>query len=95
MPPDAGGVGPEETVFQVLPGIPGFERPVHQVALPVGVCLFDGRSKLRQAPAAGLVDVPGHFHHDDIAEITRFDVLIGGVVIFAAASLRTYLNDDA
>ena len=43
--------------------------PVEQIALPVRVLFLQQRHNVGPAPAAGLVHVPGHLHHHDVAEL--------------------------
>src|SRR5688572_19817425 len=64
------GVWHEETVLDVLARVPVRLWPVHQVAFPVGILLADLHYELRPAPAAGLVDVPGHLDHVNIPKLT-------------------------
>ena len=42
-----------------------------QKAFPVGLIFPKLRNQARPAPAAGLIDVPGHVNGDDIAELSR------------------------
>src|SRR5256885_16490773 len=86
-------VRPEQAVLEVLARIPGFIREIREKALPVGILLLDGRDELGPAPPPGLVHVPGHLGHDDIAELSRSDEVIGDLVVLVTAPLRAYLHD--
>jgi hypothetical protein len=93
---NARGVRVEQAVFQVLAGVPVFLGPVaDDVAVPVHVFAPDFGHQFGAAPAAGLVHVPGHFHHRNVAELAVLDELVGGVVVGGAAALRTHLHDLA
>src|SRR5438132_7479083 len=86
-------VRPEQAVLEILARIPGFIREIREKALPVGILLLDGRDELRPAPPPGLVHVPGHLGHYDVAELSRSDEGICDLVVLGTAPLRVDLAD--
>ena len=72
---DAGGVGPEEAELKILARVELVLDDSEAVAVPVGVFLLERGHDGWTAPAAGLVDVPAHLDHDDVAELAGLDVL--------------------
>src|SRR5665213_658087 len=90
---NAGGVRPEQAKLEVLASVERYLGTVHQIALPVGVFFLQQRDDIGAAPAAGLVDVPGHLDHDDVAKLAGLDVLRRALVAGRAAALRSYLDD--
>src|SRR6185437_12890060 len=71
----------------------GIMGPVEQPAVPVGIFFFQLPHKRWSAPTTGLVDIPGQFDHRDRSEFSTPDKFIGCMIVCAAPSLRTYLND--
>ena len=92
---NAGGVGPEEAELEVLARVEGLVGTVEQIALPVGVLFLEQRDDVGAAPAAGLVDVPCHLDHDDVAELAGLDVFGGLLIAGRGAALRADLDDLA
>ncbi len=84
---DAGGVRPEQAELKVLARVELVRDDAHAVALPVGVFLLEQRNDVRAAPAAGLVDVPTHLDHDDVAELAGLDEVARGLVAGGGAPL--------
>src|SRR5665213_1588295 len=92
---NARGIGPEQAELEVLASVEWDLGTVHQVPLPVGVFFLQQWDDVGAAPASGLVDVPCHFHHDDVAELAGLDVLRRALIAGRAAALRSYLDDLA
>jgi hypothetical protein len=92
---NAGGVGPEEAELKVLAGIEGLVGAVEQIALPVGVLLLEEGHNVGTTPAPGLVDVPAHLDHDDVAELAGLDVFGGLLIAGRGAALGADLHDFA
>jgi hypothetical protein len=90
---NAGGVRPEEAELKVLARIEGLVGAVEQKALPVGVLLFEEGHDIGATPAAGLVNVPCHLDHDDVAELAGLDVLGGLLIAGRGAALGSDLHD--
>src|ERR1017187_3018639 len=90
---DAGGVGPEEAKLQVLARVEFVRDDAHAVALPVGIFCLEQRDDVGAAPAAGLVDVPTHLDHDDVAELTGVNEVAGGLVAGGGAPLGADSDD--
>src|ERR1700731_4530344 len=67
---------PEQPEFQILTRIEGLEGSVDQKFLPVRIGLAQLRNQLRTPPASGLVDIPGHFDRNDVAELSRLDKVV-------------------
>ena len=89
---DARRVRPEEAELEVLARVEGLFRAVQQIPVPVGVLLAQLADEPGAPPAPRLVDVPGHLHGDDVAELAGLQVLVGLLVVLRAAPLRADLD---
>src|SRR3984885_9724807 len=89
---NSGRIGPKETELQIFAGIEGLVRAVEEVALPVCVLLLQQGHDSGAAPAAWLIDVPGHFDGDDVTEFSRLDIFIGFLIAGRAAALGADRN---
>src|ERR1035437_1292805 len=92
---NARGVRPEQAELKVLARIEWLVGAVEQEALPVGVLFFQKRHNIGATPAAGLIDVPCHLDHDDVAELAGLDVLGGFHIGGRGAALGSDLDNFA
>jgi hypothetical protein len=92
---NAGGIRPEEAELKVFAGVKGLVWAVEEIALPVGILLFEEGNDVGTAPAAGLIYVPGHFDHDNVAESAGLDIFGGLLVAGRGAALGSHLDDLA
>src|SRR4030095_8549725 len=78
---------------EIFPGIERLGGPVDQVSLPISVLFAQSGDHLWTPPAAGLIDVPGHLGHHDVADLTRLEKFVRAHVARRGPSLRADLND--
>src|SRR5690606_13070483 len=89
LPRQSRRIGPEESELKMLACIEGFKRSVHQESLPVRIFLLHFIDELDPAPPSGLVDIPGQFHHGDVAELSGTNKVGGRMVVAGASALRS------
>src|SRR5262249_53643166 len=68
---NSGRVRPEQSELEVLSRVEWLVWPVDQEPLPVCVLFFQLRHQLRTPPTPGLIYIPGHIGHNDVAELAR------------------------
>ena len=77
----------------MLSGIERDARTIDQESLPVGILLAQLRDQLWTSPAAGLIHVPGHLRHHDLAELAGLDEVVRAPVFLGASTLCADLHD--
>src|SRR5271170_8162828 len=87
------GVRPEEAELKILASVERLVGTVHQLALPVRVFFLQKWHDIRTPPPAGLIHVPAHLDHYDVAELSGLDIFGCLLISRCAATLRTNLYD--
>src|SRR5215510_8879917 len=90
-------VRPEQTKLEVLARIPlslsALLATVEQETIPIRVLFANFLNQLRASPASGLIDVPGHLNHHDLAKLGGLNKLVRANVVTPTTSLTTDLHN--